>query len=80
MKPAGLLRVAALAAIWGSGFLLIKISLRGFTPVQLTLARLALGAIVLTLVVAIMRLRLPSESRLWGPASSATTAPCSPQP
>jgi hypothetical protein len=28
----GLLRVAALAAIWGSGFLLIKISLRGFTP------------------------------------------------
>ena len=66
MKFAGLLRVAALAAIWGSGFLLIKISLRGFTPVQLTFARLALGAIVLAIVVAVMRLQLPVEARLWG--------------
>lgn len=66
MKPAGLLRVAALAAIWGSGFLLIKISLRGFTPVQLTFARLALGALVLAVVVAVMRLRFPTERRLWG--------------
>ena len=66
MKFAGLLRVAALAAIWGSGFLLIKISLRGFTPVQLTFARLALGATVLAIVVAVMRLQLPVEARLWG--------------
>lgn len=65
MKAAGWLRVAALAAIWGSGFLLIKISLRGFTPVQLTFARLALGAFVLTLVLVVMRLRLPDERRLW---------------
>ena len=65
MKPAGLLRVAALALIWGSGFLLIKISLRGFTPVQLTFARLALGAVVLVLILAVMRLKLPGERRLW---------------
>jgi drug/metabolite transporter (DMT)-like permease len=65
MKPAGLLRVAALALIWGSGFLLIKISLRGFTPVQLTFARLALGAVVLVVILAAMRLKLPGERRLW---------------
>lgn len=65
MKPGGLLRVAALAAIWGSGFLLIKISLRGFTPVQLTFARLALGALVLGLVLIVMRLKLPGERQLW---------------
>jgi len=65
MKPAGLLRVAALALIWGSGFLLIKISLRGFTPVQLTFARLALGAIVLVVILAAMRLKLPGERRVW---------------
>lgn len=65
MKAAGLLRVAALAIIWGTGFLFIKISLRGFTPVQLTFARLALGALVLTVVVLVMRLRLPAERRLW---------------
>lgn len=65
MKPAGILRVAALAIIWGSGFLLIKISLRSFTPVQLTFARLALGAIVLVLIVLISRKRLVSGRRLW---------------
>lgn len=59
------MRVAALAVIWGSGFLLIKISLLGFTPVQLTFARLALGALVLGLILIVMRLRLPGERRLW---------------
>ena len=57
--------MSALALIWGSGFLLIKISLRGFTPVQLTLARLALGAVVLVAVLTAMRLPLPGERRLW---------------
>lgn len=66
MKPAGLLRVAALALIWGSGFLLIKISLRGFSPIQLTFARLALGALVLTVIVLATRLRLPTGRRMWG--------------
>ena len=65
MNLPGLLRVAALATIWGSGFLLIKVSLRGFTPVQLTFARLALGALVLAVVLVVMRLRLPGERRLW---------------
>jgi drug/metabolite transporter (DMT)-like permease len=65
VKPAGLLRVAALALIWGSGFLLIKVSLRGFTPVQLTFGRLALGAVVLVVILTAMRLRLPGERRLW---------------
>ena len=64
MNIAGLLRVAALALIWGSGFLFIKISLRGFTPVQLTFARLALGALVLTAVVVLMRLGLPRDRRM----------------
>jgi drug/metabolite transporter (DMT)-like permease len=65
MNAAGLVRVAALAAMWGSGFLLIKISLRGFTPVQLTFTRLALGAFVLGLVLVVVKLRLPTERRVW---------------
>jgi drug/metabolite transporter (DMT)-like permease len=64
MKFTGLVRVAALALIWGSGFLLIKLSLRGFSPVQLTFARLALGAAFLTIVVVATKLRLPT-GRLW---------------
>jgi hypothetical protein len=46
MSPrlAGTARVAALALLWGSGFLWIKIGLEGFTPIQITLFRMALGA------------------------------------
>lgn len=65
MKPAGLLRVAALALIWGSGFLLIKLSLRSFSPVQLTFGRLALGAVVLTAIVYATKLRLPTGRATW---------------
>lgn len=65
MKPAGLLRVAALALIWGSGFLLIKLSLRSFSPIQLTFGRLALGAVVLTVIVYATHLRLPDNLATW---------------
>jgi drug/metabolite transporter (DMT)-like permease len=65
MMAAGLLRVAALALIWGSGFLLIKISLRSFTPVELTFARLALGGLILTAVLLARRLTLPRGRALW---------------
>jgi drug/metabolite transporter (DMT)-like permease len=65
MRAAGLLRVAALALIWGSGFLLIKISLRSFTPVELTFARLALGALILTAILLVRRLALPEQRTLW---------------
>lgn len=65
MKAAGLARVAALALIWGSGFLLIKISLRSFTPVELTFARLALGAVVVTAILLTRRLALPYGRKLW---------------
>ncbi len=42
-----MLRLVGLALLWGSGFLWIKLSLRGFTPVQIVLVRLALGALIL---------------------------------
>ena len=37
-------RIGLLALIWGSSFLWIKLADRGFSPVEVTLARLALGA------------------------------------
>ncbi len=65
MPVKGLIRISLLALIWGSGFLLIKIALRGFSPVQLTFSRLALGALVLLIFVAVTRLRLPHRGRTW---------------
>lgn len=63
---AGALRVAALAALWGSGFLWIKVGLGGFSPVQITALRMALGAAALLVILRLQGLRLPSERSTWG--------------
>lgn len=63
MRATGL--IAALALLWGSGFFWIALSLDGFTPVQLTFARLALGALVLVPIVLIRRLPRPAGRTMW---------------
>jgi drug/metabolite transporter (DMT)-like permease len=50
-------RIGLLALIWGSAFLWIKLADRGFSPVEVTLARLALGAMVLFAIVLARRRR-----------------------
>lgn len=57
--------IAALALLWGSGFFWIALSLDGFTPVQLTFIRLALGALVLVPIVLIRRLPRPRGRAMW---------------
>src|ERR1700746_3636553 len=58
-------RIVLLAAIWGSGFLWIKLADRGFSAVEVTLARLALGAAVLFVIVSARRQAVPRSGRLW---------------
>lgn len=58
--------IGVLALLWGSGFFWIKLLLEGLTPVQLTFARLALGALVLVPIVVIRRLPRPRGRALWG--------------
>jgi drug/metabolite transporter (DMT)-like permease len=58
-------RIGLLALIWGSAFLWIKLADRGFSPVEVTLARLALGAAVLFAIVAARRDQLPRSARIW---------------
>ncbi|MFD8703854.1 DMT family transporter [Kitasatospora sp. NPDC059648] len=58
--------MAVLALFWGSGFLWIRIALQhGFTPVQITVLRAALGAAVLLLLARSARQRLPRGAALW---------------
>jgi drug/metabolite transporter (DMT)-like permease len=66
MRGASILRLALLALLWGSSFLFIKVAVEGVSPVQLVLARLALGALVLLALVAARREPLPRDARLWG--------------
>jgi drug/metabolite transporter (DMT)-like permease len=65
VSRANAVRFGALALLWGTGFLWIKIALRGFSPVQITLVRLALGCAVLTTIALSRRLR-PPTGRVWG--------------
>ncbi|WFE37303.1 DMT family transporter [Micromonospora sp. WMMD998] len=55
----------ALAAIWGSSFLFIKVGVSELHPVHLTLYRVATGAATLLVVLAALRDRLPREPRVW---------------
>ncbi len=59
-------RIGVLALLWGSTFLWIKLALEGLSPAQVTLARCALGALVLLVACAWARRHLPRDRRTWG--------------
>jgi drug/metabolite transporter (DMT)-like permease len=59
-------RIALLALVWGSAFLWIKLADRGFSPVEVTLARLAVGAAVLFAIMRARREAVPRSLRIWG--------------
>ncbi len=58
-------KFVALALIWGSSFLLIKLAIASFDPVQVGAARIVLGAAVLLAIVTGRRIRLPRSRRVW---------------
>lgn len=67
-EPAGLRgwgRVALLALLWGSTFLWIDLALRGLSPLQVTFARCALGALVLVAACRAAGHRLPRGRATW---------------
>ena len=64
-------RFLILAVLWGSGFAFIKISLEGFTPSQIVLGRLVLGAAVLLAIVALTKIPMPRSAGVWGHLAAA---------
>jgi drug/metabolite transporter (DMT)-like permease len=56
----------ALAAIWGSSFLFIKVGISELHPLYVTLGRVASGALTLLVILAFLRHRLPRDPRVWG--------------
>jgi drug/metabolite transporter (DMT)-like permease len=59
-------RYLLLTAIWGASFLLIKLGLEALVPLQVALARLVFGALVMTAVMVARREALPRGPRVWG--------------
>jgi len=55
----------ALAVIWGSSFLFIKVGVAELHPLYVTLGRVAIGALTLLSALAVTRTPLPRDLRLW---------------
>lgn len=55
----------ALVVLWGSSFLLVRVSLDAFTPVAVTAGRLLVGAGVLVLLLVLMQRRPPWTPGAW---------------
>jgi drug/metabolite transporter (DMT)-like permease len=55
----------ALAAIWGSSFLFIKVGVRELPPIYVALGRAAAGAATLLVLLPLFRTRLPRDPTLW---------------
>jgi drug/metabolite transporter (DMT)-like permease len=55
-----------LSAIWGTSFLFIKIADRQLSPLQVALARMALGTAAVLAILFVQHESLPSGRRTWG--------------
>jgi len=55
-----------LASIWGLSFMLMKIGNETLDPIQVSFARMIVGAVVLGAAVLVKREQLPRGFRLWG--------------
>jgi drug/metabolite transporter (DMT)-like permease len=65
MSRASAIRLGLLACLWGSSFLFIKVSLDGLSPIQIVLARMVAGALVLLAIIVVRREQLPRERMTW---------------
>lgn len=66
MDRASLTRFLLQAAVWGTSFSFIKMSLDGLAPGQIVLTRLVLGALVLTAVASTTGVSLRMPASTWG--------------
>lgn len=65
MKRGHVLQLALLSLIWGSSYLLIKVTVAGVSPLTLVAGRIACGALVLAVTCRALRLRLPRLPSTW---------------
>lgn len=55
----------ALAAIWGSSFLFVKLAVVSLTPIQISLARMLMGSAILFAIMLLRHEQLPRGVRMW---------------
>ena len=55
----------SISLIWGSSFLLMKIGLEAFAPIQITAARILLGGATVAVLALATSTRLPRDRQVW---------------
>ncbi|MEE1621581.1 DMT family transporter [Zafaria sp. J156] len=60
------LAFAALALVWGSSFLFMKVAAEGLTAGQIAAGRLVLGALTLRVLMVVTERAWPRDRRFWG--------------
>jgi drug/metabolite transporter (DMT)-like permease len=65
MKSKSLVRLGALAVLWGSGFLFIKEALTGLSPFQIVFGRMLAAAVAMLALTLATKRRLPADLRIW---------------
>lgn len=65
MNRVNYFRLGASALLWGSSFLWIKYALHGFSPLQIAVIRIAMGAVLLVGVLYWQGVRLPTDRATW---------------
>lgn len=58
-------QLALLTVIWGSSFMLIKVALDDYGPLQVAFGRILVGALTLLAILLFTRERLPRDPRVW---------------
>ncbi len=64
--PADIALLLVLASMWGLSFLFIEVALPVVAPLWIVATRVTIGAAVLLLIVAIRRVALARDLRMWG--------------
>jgi drug/metabolite transporter (DMT)-like permease len=59
-------KFGALALIWGSSFLLMKVGLEALAPLQLGTLRIVTGAVTVLITALVLGARLPRGAQVWG--------------
>lgn len=65
MAPRTWAMLFGLSLLWGCSFPFVKVAVGGVPPMSLVLARVAIAAVVLALVLLLTRTSLPRDARLW---------------
>jgi drug/metabolite transporter (DMT)-like permease len=65
VSTGSVLRLGALALIWGASFLFIKVGVQGMHPTLVALGRIAIGAAVVVVLLGVRRVSLPTGGREW---------------